>query len=484
MASIKKNFAYNILLNISSILFPLVTAPYIARVLEPGGLGMMHFAMTYAGYYTMFAALGASTYGTREIAKRRESLSEKQLFFSGLISVLILNTFILTVIYISSLFIFSKFEQNINIFLIAGIPIIFVPFGSNWYFGGLEKFGFITSRNLIIRFLTIVCMFIFVKTKSDLYIYMLLGVISQLGGILWNWSQIKKDGIKFRLNFSDLHLHYKPMIILFSSSVAISIYTMLDTLMLGMIKDYNEVGYYNSASTIAKMSLSVVTSLSSVALPRVAYYFHKRDYTGINILLSKSYCIVAFLAFPMAIGISCISPWFVPLFLGEAFKPATLPLIIMSGVIIAIGFNNITGIQTLLGLGEDKKFLYCILIGTGVNFILNIILIPLIGANGAASSSVIAEFIILTAMLICIHKYTPIRVSKVFPDIAKSLLISLLFIPITFGLSLLLNGWSLVVSVIITCVITYAVLQKICKSIGYIMLNPVIKDLLSKLIKK
>lgn len=484
MASIKKNFIYNIVINVSAVIFPLITAPYIARVLEPNGIGLMNFANTYAGYYSMFAVLGAATYGIREIAKRRDSHEAKQQFFSEILTVLLINTIVVSSIFIATLLIFPKFNANFLIFFIAGFTIYFVPFGCNWYLSGLEKFGFIAGRNLLIRALAIICMFLFVKTKSDLYIYMILGVISQLGGILWNFSIIKKDNIKIRLCFKSLGKHYKPMLILFSSSVAISVYTMLDTIMLGFMKNYEEVGFYNSSINIAKTALSIVTSLSAVAIPRVSYYMERKDQKAISDLLSKSFFIVSILAFPMAVGLACIAPNFVPLFLGKAFYPSILPLIIVSGIIIAIGFNNITGMQTLLGMGYDKPYLYCLLIGTFLNFAMNLLLIPQYGAVGAAFSSVVAEFAILAAMVYAIRKYTQIRFKGVLGDIWKSLLASIFFIPITILLSKILEGWTLVIADIITCIIIYCFLQWILASHGFTMITANIRILQQKICNK
>lgn len=481
MASIKKNFLYNILMNVSAVIFPLITAPYIARVLEPDGIGLMNFANTYANYFVMFAVLGAVTYGTREIAKRRDDHESKQQIFSELLTILIINTVIVSLIFLITLVSFPRFNSNFLIFFVAGLSIFISPYYiTSAYINGHEKFGISTSRNLIIRTLSIICMFLFVKTKSDLYIYMLLSVISTIGGIIWNLTFLKKDHIKLRLRFKNLRAHYKSMLILFSSSVAISIYTMLDSLMLGFLRDYSEVGYYNSSVHIARISLSIVTSLSAVAIPRVAYYFKNKDIAAINDLLSKSFCIVAFLAFPMAIGLICIAPLFVPLFLGQAFLPSILPLMIVSVIIIAIGFNNITGMQTMLGMGLDRPYLYCLLIGTILNFTLNLILIPKLGAIGASISSVFSEFMILAVMIWAVHKLTELRFHGIFGDIFKALGASVLFIPATFFMSKILTGWYCVIADIIICIILYAVTQALLKGNGYVLLTNWIKTIIHK----
>jgi O-antigen/teichoic acid export membrane protein len=244
---------------------------------------------------------------------------------------------------------------------------------------------------------------------------------------------------------------------------------MFDTLMLGFICDYDEVGYYVSATSISKVSLAVVTSLSAVAVPRVAYYAKEKDFKAINDLISKSIAVVSTLAFPMAVGLACISPTFVPLFLGETFRDAVWPTIIMSGVIIAIGYNNLTGSQILIGCGLDKSFLKCMLVGTISNFLLNLLMIPIWGASGAAASSVIAETLILITTIIHIKKYTPVKLNMASKDVLISILSSMLFIPVSIGLNHLLSGWELVISVIATCGMLYMLMQIFFKTQIYQM---------------
>ena len=344
----------------------------------------------------------------------------------------------------------------------------------------MERFGFITSRSLLIRCCAIIGLFVFVKTKSDLYIYMILMVISSIGGVFWNLYEMKKDGVALKLVKSGIKRHYKPMLILFASSVAISIYTMVDTLMLGLMSDYSQVGFYHNATSIAKTVLALVTSLSAVALPRVTYYAKKNDIDGLNQLLSKSFRVISFLAIPAMIGVICISPVFVPLFYGEAFKGAILPLMIMSGVIVAIGFNNITGTQILLGMGYDSVYLKCILVGTLSNFSLNWAMIPLFGASGAAVSSVIAESLILLVTIIVVNKHTPVRFINIIPDIVKAFIAALLFIPITLGIRMILGGWLSIFAIVVSCAIVYPLAQKILKSQSYELFSPLINKFLRK----
>ena len=178
---------------------------------------------------------------------------------------------------------------------------------------------------------------------------------------------------------------------------------------------YNDIDI--NASHIAKVLLGAVTSLSLVAVPRVSYYMKNQDYIGINNLIDKSFSIVSFLAFPVAMGLCCISPTFVPLFFGDKFVGAIIPLMILSFLVIAIGLNNLTGVQILIGMGHDKPFLYSVLIGTFSNFILNLALIPLWGAVGASIASLVAEFLILLVTTVFVYHRTPFTRQYNFPSL-------------------------------------------------------------------
>lgn len=445
----------------------MITAPYIARVLEPNGVGLFNFASTYAGYFALFAVLGVPTYGIRETSKNREDLNATTSLVSELITISVVSTLIASSLFLLSLFLIPQLTENRTLFVLAGIVIYFAPIRIDWYYSGLERFGYITTRALIIKSISIVAMFLFVKSKNDLLIYMLIYALGTVGGDLWNLFVLIKEGIKPRLKFKGLKKHISPLFILFASTIAISIYTILDTLMLGFMTSYEEVGYYNSATHISKAVLVIVTSISAVAIPRIALYAKEHNIGAVNSLISKSVSIVSFLAIPLTVGIICISPVFVPLFFGEAFKGAVVPLMIVSGVIIAIGFNNLTGVQILIGLGYDKLFLKAVLAGSILNLVLNFIVIPMLGASGAALSSVCAETLILYITYRYIKLKTEVRFSNITSDILKATFGAVLFIPITIGIFHLTFGWYFVFIDVMCCTITYLLSQKILNNSSF-----------------
>ena len=477
--SIKKNAFYNVLLNISQVIFPLITAPYVSRVLEPDGVGLFNFANTYAGYFALVALLGIPTYGVREVAKARDDKESLSMLVSQLMTIAVMTTVVVSAVYLITIAVVGQLTENYIIFLLAGFVIYLAPFKINWYYQGLEEFGFITMRSLILRTLGIICLFVFVRTKSDLVIYIIISVLTGILADIWNFTRMWMSGVRPRLTSKGLRQHIKPLLILFASSVAISIYTVLDTIMLGFIKDYEEVGYYSNAMHMSRILVTAVASLSLVAVPRVSYYMKNKDYDNINRFMNKSLSVVAFLAFPTAIGLSCIAPTFIPLFFGDKYMGAIIPLMILSMLIIVIGFNNLTGMQILIGMGLDKLFLYSVLTGTVSNFLMNCILIPMYGANGASVASVSAELLILIVMAYFVYRHTPIRLDR-WVDILKAFAGTVVFFPLLILLEKVLDGWYLVGGFVLSGALVYVLIEALLRNEALSLLFTAISEKLKR----
>ncbi len=460
--SIKRNFLFNIILNLSKVLFPLISGPYVARVLEPEGVGFFNFANTYSMYFALFAALGISNYGIREIAKIKNDLKLQSVFVSEIFSLSLISTFLCSVLFLGSLFFIPQLNKNFIFFVVSGIVLYITPLKIDWFFSGREEFGYITFRSIIVKTVSLACLFIFVHKKEDLFLYICINVVATIANEVWNFIKLFKVGVRpsFTLHFGK---HVKPLLILFGSAVAISVYTILDTIMLGFMREYTEVAFYNSASHISKSLLTVTTSLSVVVMPRISYYKKYEDWNEINSLIKKSFSVVSFLSFPITLGIVVVAPVFIPLFYGSAFEGATLPLQIMIFVVLAIGFSNLTGIQLLLGLGYDKLFLYSVIIGAVLNFMLNLYLIPLHGASGAAFSSVVAETGIFFMMYYFVRLKTKISI-KWKKDFFLSLVCASVFFPIGSAFSNFVSGWIWVFSVVLFSSLIYMFLQYLVKN--------------------
>ena len=440
MKSIKLNFIFNMVLNLSKVVFPLITAPYVARVLEPDGIGLFNFANTYASYFALFAALGIPTYGVREISKDRTNIKRQSIFVSEMMSLSLMTTLICSSLFFISLFFIPQLNRNFLIFLISGIILYVTPLKIDWFFSGHEEFGYITLRSLVVKFASIICLFVFVREKSDLIIYVFLNAIAAVINEIWNFIKLFKYGI--RLSFTiRIKKHIKPLLILFSTTAAVSVYTVLDTIMLGFMREYNEVAFYNSASHISKSLLVVSISLATVTLPRISYYLKNNNWNEINSLLRKSFSVILFFVFPITFGVVSIASEFIPLFFFFFFLGAIIPLQIMMFVVIAIGCSNLTGIQLLIGLGYDKYFLYAVIIGAIVNISLNLILIASYGASGAALASVVAEFSVFFVCLYYAKRKTSVSIKGIQKDFIFSLCGAMICFPVAYLLKNHINGW-------------------------------------------
>lgn len=463
MASIKRNFLYNLLLQISKVLFPLITAPYIARTLDPEGVGIVNFVNTYSSYFALFAVLGIPVYGIREIAKIRDDIKASEIFVSQMISLELLTTLFVSCVYIISVCFIGQLNEHALLFLVAGISLYITPFKIEWFFSGREEFGYITFRSLVIKTLSVILLFFVVKDKGDLINYVLLNLFATIANELWNYVKLYKLSIRTHFTLSGCKMHLKPVLTLFASSIAISIYVMLDTLMLGFKSSYQEVGYYNCAMQLVRTLLPVTTALATVAIPKVAIYHKSENVQMINELMTKSLGVVSFLAFPITIGIIMIAPVFVPLFFGESFYGSILPMQIGSIVIIAIGLNNLNGVQILTGMAKDKLFLISVITGAVVNFCLNWVLIPLYGATGAAFASISSEILILFINECFVRRYTQVRILY-WGDMLKSMVGAMLFIPICLFCEKLVSGWLYVFGCMIVCSVAYILFQSLTKN--------------------
>lgn len=472
--SVGTNLIYNIFRNITNILFPIITAPYVARVLGPECLGLANFANSYVGYFVLVAALGIPNYGIREVSKRRDNIKELSNIFSELFSINIVTSILTSLLFLLTIIAIDKLRIEYVIFLIAGISLFSSPFSIDWFFSGLEEFKYITIRSILVKTIAIVCLFLFVHSTDDLYIYILLSALAGCLNQFWNLLVLIKKGITIRFTLKGYNNHIKPLLLLFSSTIAVSLYTTINTVMLGFLTSYDQVSYYSQANSLSRTFLAVVTSMSEVMVPRLSFLNKSKDWKNINALVEKSFSMVSFIAFPMAIGTIMVAPIFIPIFLGNDFAGSIQPLQIISLIIIIIGFNNITTVQILLGLGFDSKLLYTVLWGTVINLILNGLLIPILGTNGAAISSVIAEVIILLVSVLYVKRYTPIQFTQ-YGELLKSLFGALSFIPLYLLVCKYLDGLQRLIMYTFLCAIIYYLIQLVLKSKSLIIIHDFVR---------
>ncbi|MCI8517776.1 MAG: flippase [Hungatella sp.] len=404
--SIKWNYIYNLTYQILLLLTPLITTPYLSRVFGAGGVGTVSFAESIVSYFTLFATLGITTFGQREISYVQDDRVKRTQIFWETKLLQVLTSISVLAVYI----IFSLFQDKRTLYLVLSFNIIAVLVDVVWLFQGMEEFGKIVSRNFIFKVISIIYIFLAVKTKDDIVKYAFgIGLFTFLSNLsLWiyifriigkpQWKKIKPMR------------NFKIVLSLFIPTVAISIYTVLDKTMIGVITNNPfENGYYEQAIKLSKMLLTVVTALGTVMIPRIGYHFGRGENRQVRSYMYRGYRFVWFLGIPLYFGLLGTATNFVPWFFGGGFEKVVSLLGILGFLIIAIGINNVTGMQYLIPTKRQNLFTMTVLIGAGVNFALNLILIYTFQSIGAAIASVVAETTIALVQLYLVRKELSIK---------------------------------------------------------------------------
>ncbi|MBQ2637962.1 flippase, partial [Candidatus Saccharibacteria bacterium] len=400
--SIKKNYLYNLIFQILSVILPLITTPYLSHVLGSEQIGVYGFTLSIVTYFVLAGSLGVSMYGQREIARLQNDPKKRTRAFWQINILKWIATGLSLIIYYFACIQNTDYGFYYKIFT---LELFANSIDISWFYQGIEEFRITVIRNIIIKLLSLVCIFIFVKTPSDTGIYILIYCLSNLisNGYLWIILPRFIKRVPLRLKTAKKHL--MPIFLMFLPQVAVQIYTVLDRTMLGAITgDMHEVGIYEQSNKINRAAQTFVTALGVVMLSRVASLSVSKKIDEIRAIISKAFHLVWLLALPMVAGIIAVAPNLVPWFLGDDFLNATQVLQIGSLLILAVGLNNVSGIQYLVATGKQNLFTISVIAGALVNAIGNLLLIPTLGAKGAIIFSVVAEFTILLIQLIMIRK--------------------------------------------------------------------------------
>jgi len=397
MSVLKRNIAFNTLLSISQILFPLVTFPYASRVLGPEAMGAVSFADNFTTYFLIFSALGIPLYGIREVAKAKNNPDALGKVFSELIFIHFITSVVSVIILFLISYFTNKLRTNFELYQIGMAVLLGNVFIAEWFFQGIEKFKYIALRTVSIRLVTVALLFLLVHTVEDRNTYYALNLLATILAAATNMYAINKIT---KISFKKLSLvkHLKPLFIIFSNSVVTTIYLVFDTIILGFLTRDVNVGYYSASMRISKLSLAIIGVLSAVLLPRLTIAFQNNDLTAAKSLLSKSMNFVIFLSVPIALGTYCLSEEIILLFAGNSYLPAVSSLQILCFIVIFVGIAQIFSHQILLPLHQEKKILYASIFGVVVSLSLNFLLIPVLKEDGAAISSLATEFCVTIAL--------------------------------------------------------------------------------------
>lgn len=473
--SLVNNALYNIIYKSINLIFPLITIVYVSRILLPVGVGKVAAAQNIVQYFVVLAALGLPTYGVKKIAEYADDRKLRDTVFSELFIINAISTFVLSLIYLIMIYAIPYFHNTLAITLVVGIQLFANIINIDWFYQGLEEYKYIMQRSIIVKMLSLASVFIFVKTTNDFIIYALITTLSLVLNYVFNIIHCQRYA-KLQFNHLNIKQHIKPLFILLSTTIAIEVYTLVDTTMLNFYSGNEIVGIYTNATKSCSIVRMLIVALCAVFLPRLNYYYTHNNYDKFKDLISKGIMLLVNLSLPMAMCLFIMADNCVLLLFGDSFIPAITTLRILSLSIVTVSLSNFMGYQILVTINKEKFVLYSTIIGAVVNIILNAILIPNYAQNGAAIASVISEGAVAIYQFYYVTKYvyTKITFDKVISLVIPLIcMMAIIILTKYFCTNIILET---ILSVVIG-VATFFIIGLLCKNSLIIMATGKIKSL-------
>ena len=454
-----KNYIYNTAYQILLVLTPLITSPYLARTLKATSVGIFNYSYSIVAYFVLFGTLGSALFAQREIAFYQENPEKRSKVF-GEIVILRLFTVIVTIgIYLIFAFSVKRYQ---TVFLILVLELISTAFDITWFFQGMEDFGKIVIRNTIFKIVGIILIFIFVKSPDDLYKYVFCFSLPTLLGNLSLWIYLPKYLVKSKPDFKSVIAYIKPMLALFVPQIAIEVYTILDKTMIGKISsNIDNVAYYTYSQNIVKALMQLITSLGVVMLPAMTNAFANHRDDEVKEMMSNSVKFVFMLGCPMMLGLAACANNLVLWFYGDGYAAVGPLMMTICPIIMAIGLSTVIGKQFLLPSKRQTAFTVSVVCGAGINFILNLALIPRFGAIGASAATVCAEFTVVAVQICFVRK--DINILGFIKDNIKYLIYSAIMFVLVYPISYATKGFLCTVLQVLVGFAVYLILLVVTK---------------------
>ncbi|NFB11705.1 flippase [Lactobacillus reuteri] len=430
-----KNYLYNVVYQILLLLVPLITVPYVARVLGPDLVGINSYTNSWMTFFMLVGQMGIALYGNREVAYHRDNPIDRSRIFWGIEALQGITILFALGAYLVAVLLFSTTFKKY--FLLQSFWVIAAGLDVSWYFMGMENFQRIVFRNMLVKLASVALIFLLVKGHDDLGKYIALLGLSNLVGNLTLWPYLK-DEIKW-VPIRTWHpfRHFYPALLLFVPTITTQVYLVVNRLMLGRMSTQNQLGQFQNTDQIIKVVLAVATASGQVMLPHIANKFSKGDVKGIRESLYNSFDFITAIAVPMMFGIMAVAKPFAPWFLGSQYNEAGILMMIEAPVILFIAWSNVTGTQYLMPINRTKEYTVSVTIGAVVNIIANLFLIALWGAKGATLATDISEFAVTVIQLAYIRGTIERR--KLFKDTWKYLISGGLMFIIVYRLASIIN---------------------------------------------
>lgn len=406
MNSVKKNYFWNVSFQVVRIVIPLVLTPYLTRTLGSEELGVYSYTASIAAYFEIFAFLGLNQYGTREIARCTSDRSKLSATFCSIFTMQFAWGLLLTIAYCAYCLLFS------GAYFACALAWAFWVLGEaldvTWLFFGLEQFKLTTIRNLAVRVVSVVCVFLFIKSPSDTWIYCLIMALYFMFASLVLWPFVFKEVRYIRPRVRDVLGHVKPNLMLFAPVIAISVYTQLDRILLGLFCNMSQVGFFDQSDKVCQMPLSFITALGTVMLPHMSRLVQGNERDAAAGLVRNSMLASNAMASAFCFGIIGVAPVFVPVFFGDGFEPCNEIMALLALEIPIIAWSNVFGIQCLIPQGRDKQYLISVAVAALLNIVLTLVLIPSLQAMGAVVATVLTEFAVVLVQGFFLRRELPI----------------------------------------------------------------------------
>lgn len=422
MHSVKYNFIMNSILKMSSFVFPMITFPYITRVLGADAIGKVNFANALTGYFSMAAMLGIPTYGIRICAQCRDDRNKLAQIVQELLIINIVMTVIVYIILFVLVLKIPLLYENRNLIFVLSFTISLTTIGMEWLLQAIEEYRFITYRNLVFKCFSVALIFLLVHHKEDYILYAGISMFGTVGSNILNFIRIRRY-ISFKLRSSyNFRRHIRPVLLFFLFSVATTVYTNLDIVMLGFMSNDRQTGYYSVAVKMKNLFVSLVTALGTVLLPRACYYVENEMDREFAESLKKAFQFVMLSSIPLVVFFMIEARDTIVFLAGEEFIDAVQSMRIILPTVFLIGCSNLIGMQILIPMGLEVCTIFSVITGAVIDLLLNMILIPQTGAVGAATGTLAAEAGVLLIQVIQIRKKGKVSYIKTdLKDILKIL---------------------------------------------------------------
>ena len=400
-----KNYFLSVANTVIGLVIPIITFPYLSRVLGPDNIGIVNFVKSYAYYFMHIANFGMLSYAVREIARVRDDKEKVEKLGNELFNINFFFSLISGILYLLISFAGPRFRENFILYVFYSITIFTDFLTLGWIFQAYDDYKFTTVRSLAVRILSLIAVFIFVKKESDYWIYMIIISLSEMGsrfsGLIY--AKNKFLNFKIRRNFLNFSTHFKSLLTLFTFRIVNGISSNLDKIMLGFFLTYYEVGIYSSGVKFILLLIPLIETVGIVLFPKITIAAKDNEEVYLK-NLNLNYRIILLLGIPMTVGMFLVSPELMLLFAGKQFTGSIIVSRIMSVIILICPIGDLLGSKTLLIYNKEKWLLICSIIIAVCNIVFNAVGIPLFGITGACAASVLCYLIAVISRYIFTRK--------------------------------------------------------------------------------